>query len=281
MADEPQTEANQERYTHGYGVASQVMATRSAGRQAGFFLPHLRSGMSLLDCGCGPGTITLGLAEALAPGEVVGIDIGAGEIERATTIASEQGVANVRFEVANSYQLPFADSTFDAVFAHTLLEHLVEPDKALSEMLRVLRTGGVIGVRDSDWGGVVISPHDEAVLNFFKVREQVWRLNGGDPRLGRRLAAMLRAAGFNRVQTTASYNMYGNFENAEHFGGVENIGEFFARYAELPQFTERAQEHGYADAEELRGFAKASRSWGRHPDALWAYSNFEAVGWKA
>ena len=237
--------------------------------------------MSLLDCGCGPGTITLGLAEAVAPGEVVGIDIGPSEVERATAFASKQGVANVRFEIANSYQLPFHDSTFDAVFAHTLLEHLAEPDVALAEMHRVLRPGGVIGVRDSDWGGVVLSPHDEAVLNFFKIREQVWRSNGGDSRLGRRLAAMLRVGGFKRVRATASYNMYGNFENAEHFGEVENIGEFFARYAESPQFTEQAQEQDYADAETIGRFAKALRSWGSHPDSLFAYSNFEALGWKA
>ncbi|MCH8063007.1 MAG: methyltransferase domain-containing protein [Chloroflexi bacterium] len=280
MADEPQTEADREQYTHGYGAASQYMATRSAGRQAAFFLPYMKAGMSLLDCGCGPGTITLGLAEAVAPGEVVGIDIGPSEVERAIAFASEQGVANARFEVANSYQLPFPDSAFDAVFAHTLLEHLTDPDTALAEMHRVLRPGGVIGVRDSDLGGLVINPHDETILEFFKVREQVWRSNGGNSRLGRQLAAMLRVAGFKRVQATASYDIYGNYENAETIREVGNIGEFFARYAESPQFTERAQEQGYADAETIGSFAKALRSWGNHPDSLWASSNFEAVGWK-
>ncbi len=152
MANDPRAETNRERYTHGYGVSSQGMATRSASHQAAFYLPYLHAGISLLDCGCGPGTITLGLAEAVAPGEVVSIDIGPSEVERATAFASKQGVANVRFEIANSYQLPFHDSTFDAVFAHTLLEHLAEPDVALAEMHRVLRPGGVIGVRDSDWG---------------------------------------------------------------------------------------------------------------------------------
>jgi 2-polyprenyl-3-methyl-5-hydroxy-6-metoxy-1,4-benzoquinol methylase len=52
----------------------QDYATRTASRQAAFALPYLRSGMNLLDVGCGPGTITLGLAQAVAPGHVTGID---------------------------------------------------------------------------------------------------------------------------------------------------------------------------------------------------------------
>lgn len=131
-----------ERYTHGYGIASRGMATRSGDRQAAFFLRHLQAGMSLLDCGCGPGTITLDLAEAVAPGEVVGVDVGPSEIERAQAKARERQLSNARFEVANAYELPFSDASFDAVFAHTLLEHLIDTQKALGEVSRVLKQGG-------------------------------------------------------------------------------------------------------------------------------------------
>ena len=63
-------------YTPGYGgPTNQVMVRRTAAGAASFLLPHLRSGIRLLDCGCGPGSITIGLAEAVAPGEVVGIDL--------------------------------------------------------------------------------------------------------------------------------------------------------------------------------------------------------------
>ena len=51
------------------------LTRRSIAKEAAFFLPHLRSGMSLLDCGCGPGTITMDLAEVIAPYNVIGIDI--------------------------------------------------------------------------------------------------------------------------------------------------------------------------------------------------------------
>lgn len=79
---------------------------RTATDFAGFFLPYLQPGMRLLDCGCGPGTITIGLAAAVAPGEVVGIDLEAAQINLAQTQAAQANVTNARFEVANVYELP-------------------------------------------------------------------------------------------------------------------------------------------------------------------------------
>jgi len=65
-----------ERYVPGYGPAQvQRHSSRTVARQGAFFLPHLKPGMSLLDSGCGPGTITIGLAQALAPGQLMGIVI--------------------------------------------------------------------------------------------------------------------------------------------------------------------------------------------------------------
>ena len=65
-----------ERYTLGYSSQTvQRLQKRTAAKEAGFLLPHLSPSMRLLDCGCGPGSITAGLAEAVAPGQVVGVDI--------------------------------------------------------------------------------------------------------------------------------------------------------------------------------------------------------------
>lgn len=117
------------------------MATRTATREAAFFLPYLRPGMRLLDVGCGPGAITQGLAKVIAPGAVVGIDLQPTQVARARMLEAKSGAGNARFAVANCYQLPFLEDSFDAVFAHAALMHLREPLRALTEMRRVLRPG--------------------------------------------------------------------------------------------------------------------------------------------
>src|SRR5258708_6746577 len=96
------------------------LARRTAAREAAFLLPHLQPGMRLLDCGFGPGTITLGLAEFVAPGEVVGVDLEARQVDAARRRADDQGITNVRFERGDLYALPFPDASFDVVFANAV-----------------------------------------------------------------------------------------------------------------------------------------------------------------
>ena len=110
------------------GRHSDVWLAHMADRQMedclDFLMPHLCSGMRVLDCGCGPGALTIGLARHLQPGEVVGLDVDARYISMAQEQAAQEALNNVTFKVGSAYDLPFPNQTFDAVSAHTLLEHL-------------------------------------------------------------------------------------------------------------------------------------------------------------
>jgi ubiquinone/menaquinone biosynthesis C-methylase UbiE len=89
-----------DRYIFGYdsGASTHWHVGRTASNQAAFFLPHLQRDIRVLDCGCGPGSITMGLADVVHPGAVVGVDIGAAQIERAKSESMRRGIANVSFE---------------------------------------------------------------------------------------------------------------------------------------------------------------------------------------
>jgi len=234
-----------------------AIAARTAAHFARFLLPHLQPGMRLLDCGCGPGSITVGLAAAVAPGEVVGVDVDAGSINRARQLATEQCIANVRFEVANLYELPFPDRSFDVVFSHAVLLHIQDPIGALREMRRVLKTGGLVGIRNDDLDGALTAPPDPLLLQTWTLMGELLRRNGGDSRGAKHSRYWLREAGFTRIEASAAYECYGTPQatawcSAAYIPILRNLQP---RFAEL----------GLADEETVERICAAWQTWGAHP----------------
>jgi cyclopropane fatty-acyl-phospholipid synthase-like methyltransferase len=86
-------------YTPGH-TANAVTFMAPAATHAAFFLPQLKAGMRLLDCGCGPGTITLDLARRVAPATVIGIDRSDVQFASARATAAREGLA-VMFETGD------------------------------------------------------------------------------------------------------------------------------------------------------------------------------------
>ena len=194
-------------YVPGYSAPVVALkAERNAETHAGFFLPQLRPGWHVLDAGCGPGTITLGLAQAVQPGQVTGIDIEDSQFSSAREQAEREGL-NVHFRTASVYELPFADGSFDAVFSHALLEHLSDPPAALAELRRVLKPGGSIGVRAGDLGGILIDSASEGPAQAFAAYLAKQKEYSKDPNVGRKLGRLLRKAGFTVQSMTASYEV--------------------------------------------------------------------------
>ena len=184
------------------------MARRTLATHGEFFVPHLQPGLRLLDCGCGPGSITLGLAARVDPGEVVGIDFAPDQIAHARQAAAREGRRNVRFESANVYSLPFESGRFERAFSHALLEHLADPQRALRELHRVLAPEGVIGVCSPDWGGFLASPPSPRLSRALDAYTALQTGNGGDVRAGRNQGLHLAAAGFEAIELSARYECY-------------------------------------------------------------------------
>lgn len=264
-----------EQYLPGYGASTtRVMASRSAATHAAFFTPHLRPGMRLLDCGCGPGSITIDLARLVAPGQTIGIDVAENQLELARTAALRQGIMTARFESASIYALPFPDESFDAVFSHAAVEHLSDPKAALREMSRVLKTGGVFGIRDSDRGGELGWPEDPLLMRFHAVWSRLYQHNGSDPYFGRKLRALLNELGLKRVGASASYECHGLPETVR-FASDALSGFFLDK-----SFVDQLIGLGWMDRAEVNTLVAELKAWGENPGAYWVRSWCEAIGWK-
>jgi ubiquinone/menaquinone biosynthesis C-methylase UbiE len=260
-------------YTYGHHQeVVQVHARRSAEREAAFFLPFLRPGMRLLDAGCGPGSITAGLAARVAPGETVGIDFAPAVVQQAAATLAEAGPEATRMLAADATRLPFADAVFDAVFAHTLLEHVADGFAVLRELRRVLRPGGLIGLRDCDWDSAIWAPADESVARAVDLYARVWRRNGGHPNCGRELRGLLLETGFSDVRSSTSFRWDGSPEETRAFA------DLLATRLPMPEFADVIAAERWATREEVTSLATACRAWAAQPNAYAAVMMVEAVG---
>jgi ubiquinone/menaquinone biosynthesis C-methylase UbiE len=247
------------------------MGARTATLFAAFLLPHLKSGMTLLDAGCGPGSITLGLAAAVSPGQVVGIDIEPSHIESATALAEEQGVTNVRFAVGDVYKLDFPDARFDAVYSNAVVNQVGEPLRALKEFRRVLKPGGVIGVRDYDPSTIVMEPSTpvlEAAIALY-IRHLA---SYGSPFYSRQLRALMLQAGFDAAEGIAITESWGKGDTVPLF---VNTLESILR---APALHQAVLERDWVTHAQLEMLAGAVGTWGERPDAFASITAFAGLG---
>ncbi len=140
---------------------------RTAEGWAAFLLPHLRPEMLVLDIGCGPGSITVGLT-----GQVIGLDLAPISIEGVLVVG------------ASGSALPFASSSFDGIYLNAVLQHVGDPGAVLREARRVAKPGAVIGIGDADWGTRVIHPHDSRMARGQQIQEAA--RTSGNVRIGQR-----------------------------------------------------------------------------------------------
>jgi ubiquinone/menaquinone biosynthesis C-methylase UbiE len=263
-----------ETYTHGHShEQASGYQERSAAIQAGFLRPHLRAGLRVLDCGCGTGTITAGLAEAVRPGEVVGIDIGDGHLEAARALATERGLSNTRFEAASIYALPFAGESFDVAFANTVLEHLADPLGAVREMRRVLRPSGLVAVRDTSWATFQLEPATERLKAALALVPRIMERNGGSPYYAPHQRRLLREAGFTRTEGFAFTECWATAEATRFWGS------FVADYFERPGYRDVVLSEGWLDRATLEEVVAEARAWAERADAYSAATYCAALGW--
>jgi SAM-dependent methyltransferase len=246
-------------YTHGHHESVLRSHTwRTAENSAAYLLPHLAPDAKVLDVGCGPGTITADLADLVPQGHVTGIDSTEEVVGQARGLAGDR--ANLEFALGDVYALDFPDGSFDVVHAHQVLQHLGDPVRALREMRRVTRPGGLIAARDSDYGAMNWYPDSPALESWRELYLAVARGNGGDPQAGRRLHALAREAGLTDVTCSSSNWTYATEAERSWWGGL------WADRTVKSSYAANAVDGGYATAADLERIAAGWHAWAADPD---------------
>ena len=259
-------------YTHGHHES--VLRShrwRTAENSAAYLLPHLQPGMTLLDVGCGPGTITVDLAAIVAPGQLVAIEVSADALEIAKAEASSRGQTNIDFAIGDVSDLKFPDASFDVVHAHQVLQHLADPVAALREMRRVCKPGGIVAVRDGDYGGFCWYPGVRALDDWRALYHAGATANGGDPDAGRKLLSWAQAAGFNDIDVSSATWCFATPDDRAWWGGL------WADRIVSSAMASQAVAMGAATPDDLAAIAAGWRAWAAADDGWLSILHGEIV----
>lgn len=250
----------------------ELLTSRSAAVYADFLAPHLAADAHVLDVGCGPGSISMGLAPRV--GHITGVDPDDAEFMDARAYAERHGVQNIEFRVGSIYSLDFPDDHFDACLAHSMFETLDRPIDGLREIMRTLKPGAVVGVASVEYGGLILTGPSEPLLRrFYDIRLRLWQIEGtADPYRGRTLRGLLGRAGFERVEGTTTSICYGTPERVRSFG-LDRADDCADEW-----YRTGAMEHGLATSDDVDDMERAWLAWSESPDAYASFSWCRAIG---
>lgn len=170
-----------------------------------YYSTYLDTAGTVLDVGCGPGTLAAEIARRYGQAHVVGVDLSE---DRLAYARRAHAVANLSFEVADSYRLPIADNRFDLVYSRLMLEYLQEPGRAVAEMARVCRPGGRVILQDLDGQLAWHYPIPPFAGELQRVLDALSE-TGHDVFVGRKLFYFAKCAGLQDIAVSVEpYHLY-------------------------------------------------------------------------
>ncbi|PGH27484.1 hypothetical protein AJ80_00724 [Polytolypa hystricis UAMH7299] len=237
-----------------------------------YLLPTLKSlppTFSLLDVGCGPGSITLDLARHFPHAKIIGVDQSTTVIERnRASIETLAPGTRVEFRAGDilspeSFLTPDEIGAFDVVHEHTTLICIPNNGAVLKQMRLLAKpNGGIVACRDGDTQSQVVWPPCQENA---ELQERIYRMNGLETQTGRQLISKALEAGFRRDQITASASVLSNITTPERQAYAGSMLDILAD--ENSEYRRAAAKFGYSDEqvevlrENMRKFIEADDAW--------------------
>ena len=227
-----------------------------------YLLGQLRPGDRVIDIGCRPGFTSVGLA-GVAPEKLRDLDVAASQVELARNPAGDPQSETAKWQVADAAALPFEDGFFDVAHCNDVLAYVPQTGAVLTEVMRVLKPGGILGCREIIVDSSFVHPELGPMKRGWEVFADLLEADDGHPQMGKDLKHHLLEAGFTDIRISASFENYSGPEQVDHFH------RHLKRWFFSLDVTERAKMYGAATDTLFGVIEEAVDQWKDRPGA-WA-----------
>jgi ubiquinone/menaquinone biosynthesis C-methylase UbiE len=234
---------------------------------------NIQSGMSVLDAGCGSGAITRRFARKAHPGKVTGVDFDKIFLEYAKSIATDEGIENVEYELGDIDNLSYPDRSFDLTYCRLVLMHVKDTVETVKELGRVTREGGIVAISDVDDDASILYPYMPTMMDNWKKYGQWAKTKKMDRHIGRQLFSILSQAGLEGIKIIPISICI-----------TQETPEQLKMFLSVPvQIVEEAKEmllkEGIITEDEIETGKKEAEAFDSHPGAFILSTFFLAIGY--
>ena len=228
----------------------------------------LKSGMKIVDVGCGTGDFTRYLA-SLVPGkhQIIGVDLRANNIRSAEKQTKKEGIRGITFRKGDAYNIPVEDDWADLVCCRTLLMHLTDPTKAVHEMSRVTKKRGAVAAIEPGRFQSFYIPYDERLSKLanklgLAYIDGIRKREGKNFDIGGRLPTVFRQAGLRDVAAEVQADTYLTSDPRRKLEDVrDELGFYLALFKETRKLDSVAMQAGGASKREVTQYNQWYEKW--------------------